>query len=136
MTEARPGADPLPSSRAERVLVVFTGATDLRALAILRPGFRHCFAVVESGGQWLIYDPASHQTRIEPIGRMALANLLGGLSGGDATLVCRRQRAAPLRLAPLAPFTCVEAVKRLLGIRAPWVLTPWQLFRLLTADNR
>jgi hypothetical protein len=36
-------------------------------------------------------------------------------------------------LPPLAPFTCVTACLRVLGQRAPLVLTPWQLFRHLQA---
>jgi hypothetical protein len=41
-----------------------------------------------------------------------------------------------MRLAPVRPFTCVEAVKRLIGIHAPWTLTPWQLFGHLTDENK
>jgi hypothetical protein len=41
--------------------------------------------------------------------------------------------AVPLRRAPLGLFTCVETAKRLLGVRARWVLTPWQLRRWLLA---
>jgi hypothetical protein len=35
------------------------------------------------------------------------------------------------RPAPLMVFTCVEAVKRVLGLHARFVLTPWQLYRHL-----
>jgi hypothetical protein len=42
-----------------------------------------------------------------------------------------RIRPAPRRPAPLRPYTCVEAVKRILGLHAPWVITPWQLYGLL-----
>jgi hypothetical protein len=38
----------------------------------------------------------------------------------------------PAKCAPFRPFTCVEAVKRALGLRAPWVFTPRQLHRHLT----
>jgi hypothetical protein len=36
-----------------------------------------------------------------------------------------------LRPAPLAPFTCVEAAKRVLGLHDRRVVTPWQLYRRL-----
>ena len=39
----------------------------------------------------------------------------------------------PLRCAPPGPFTCVEAVKRALGLRAPLVWTPRQLYRHLNS---
>lgn len=32
-----------------------------------------------------------------------------------------------------APWTCVEAMKSLLGIRAWWVITPYQLFKYCEA---
>ncbi len=115
-----------------RILIVFSGATDLRWLRVLKPGFRHCYAVLESAGGWLLVDPASHQTRIEYLGPMSLRRMLEGLQTAETTVVCCRRRAAPMRLAPIRPFTCVEAVKRLIGIHAPRVLTPWQLFGHLT----
>lgn len=34
----------------------------------------------------------------------------------------------------LAPFTCVEVIKSLLGVRWPWVLTPRQLHRRLVKE--
>jgi hypothetical protein len=35
----------------------------------------------------------------------------------------------------LAPLTCVTVVKRLLGIDAPWVWTPWQLYAHLSGPK-
>ena len=34
--------------------------------------------------------------------------------------------------APFMLFTCVEAVKRVLGIHRRGIVTPWQLYRHLT----
>ena len=33
-------------------------------------------------------------------------------------------------------FNCVEVVKALLGVRAFWVFTPWQLYKHLTKGER
>jgi hypothetical protein len=44
---------------------------------------------------------------------------------GERPLPRKRPRLA------LAPLTCVTVVKRLLGIDAPWVWTPWQLYQHL-----
>lgn len=33
----------------------------------------------------------------------------------------------------VAPWTCVEAMKSLLGIREPFILTPWQLYKHVEA---
>lgn len=112
-------------------LVVLSNQTDLPWVRLLRPGFRHCFVVVRRQGQWVAVDPLMHRTRID-----LLANI-------TAEALARRYRHHGLRVvkaavahphrhpAPLAPFTCVEAVKRVLGIHARFVLTPWQLYRYL-----
>jgi len=134
ITRHRPGT-PRPRF-GPRVLVGFSGRTDIAWLRVLRPGFRHCFAVIECEGLWLLYDPAAHQTRLQPLGAVAMGTVLQWLQADEVTVVCRRTVDAPPRLAPIRPYTCVEAVKRLLGIQAQWVITPRQLFRQLTAPER
>jgi len=37
--------------------------------------------------------------------------------------------------APWMPFSCVEAVKRVLGIHKSFILTPWQLYRFLRKEQ-
>ena len=52
------------------------------------------------------------------------ACMLAGCKQGEPDL--------PRRALWPAALTCVGVVKRILGVRAPWVLTPWQLFRHLS----
>ncbi len=119
--------DPAP----ELVLVAFGGHSDLPWLRLLRRGFRHCFLLRRVAAGWLVYDPRSDATELalwSPCGAGEIANYLHG----KGYVLCLAPRIAPeRRAAPLAPFTCVEAVKRVLGIRKRWILTPWQLFRYL-----
>ena len=49
-------------------LVVFTGEADMKWLKVLKPGFRHCFAALESRSRWVIYTPLSHRTEIIVVG--------------------------------------------------------------------
>lgn len=111
--------------------VVFSGQTDLPWLHMLRRGYRHCFVLMQQRGQWLIFDPLASHTDI------TLTDMPGGF---DLPRWYVRQGMAVWRVnvPPPAPksqhwrlFSCVEAVKRLLGLRAPWVFTPWQLMRYL-----
>ena len=44
-------------------------------------------------------------------------------------------RPQPKTAAPWGPFTCVEAVKRVLGVRARFILTPWRLYKFLREQN-
>lgn len=114
--------------RPPDVLVGFVGHTDLWWLRLLRPGFRHCFAAIRQGPVWVVIDPMSHHTlmRVE-----SCPDLMAFYVSRGITVVATRLRPPPHRPAPWRPYTCVEAVKRLLGLPAPWVLTPWQLYKFL-----
>lgn len=96
----------------------------------LRWGFRHVFVVVLRNGYWVMLD-----------GRAGLPEL-GVVAGVDYDLAgfYRREHGftvlgmtAPRRRprSPVMLGTCVGAVKRVMGIRAAWVLTPYQLYRYL-----
>lgn len=115
-----------------RAWVVFCGRADLAWLRLLAPGFRHCFLVLNDGRHWLTLDPLSCFTELEiqpvpPGFDLPAFYRARGLTVVPAPLARGRARALPW-----APFTCVEAVKRVLGLRARFVLTPRQLYRHLT----
>lgn len=131
---------PLPEtpSQGARALVAFSGRTDLKWLRLLKPGYRHCFAVVEAPGgrdgdapRWLLYNPLSVGTQMALWPGVDAAELRAGLEAEGYTVVQTRVRPLGRRVLGWRPFTCVEAVKRVLGLRAPAVLTPWQLRRYL-----
>ncbi len=121
----------------QQALVVFVGHAECRWLGCLRAGFRHCFVTLRDGGSWLACDPLKDRIELSVLavtGDFALADfyarrghtVLRGLTRPDLTR----------RSFGVAPLTCVTVVKRLLGVRSPWVLTPWQLYRYLRADGR
>lgn len=124
---------------ATQILVVFSGATTIPWLRLLRPGFRHCFAVWCDGRRWLTCDAMAHATHIAvhdlpPGFDMAAWYRAAGLR--VVRVHPYAQQACPRTPAPLAPFTCVESVKRLIGLRARRVVTPYQLWRHLAAEER
>jgi hypothetical protein len=112
-------------------IVVFSGETSLKWLKLLRPGFRHCFVLVRRRDCWVIYDPLSHRTNLAVIAGPSLGELAEWYRVRGLQVLETTVRPAPMRSAPLRPFTCVEAVKRVLGIHAPWITTPWQLYCFL-----
>ena len=112
-------------------LVVFADEATLKWLKLLRPGFRHCFVLVYRQGCWVIYDPLSHRTNLAVVSGRTMDELARWYEENGLRVIETTVRRAPLRSAPLRPFTCVEAVKRVLGIHAPWITTPWQLYRYL-----
>ena len=112
-------------------LVVFVDECGLKCLQRLRRGYRHCFVAVRSGSSWVICDPLSHRTDLTIIGDFSARQLADWYRSHGLRVVQTRVLPAPLRPAPMRPYTCVEAVKRVLGMHAPWILTPWQLYRRL-----
>ena len=113
---------------ARQALVGFCDGRGLWWLRPLRPGFRHCFVAVRDGDGWLVIDPMAHHTSIR---HTLCHDLAGYYSSHGIIVVGTALRTPPQRAAPWRPYTCVEAVKRILGVDAPWVLTPWQLYRHL-----
>jgi hypothetical protein len=119
-----------------RALVVFSGRTGVRWLQWLKPGFRHCFVALDDGIEWLTVDPLLHRLEIRASRLPSAFDLAAEYRRMELAVVEVIPAPVPLLRAPFGLFTCVETAKRLLGIRARWVLTPWQLHRWLTHRAR
>jgi hypothetical protein len=117
-----------------RVWAGFSGTAELPWLRVLKPGFRHCFAVLDDGRHWLVLDPLAPRTDLRALDRAEVPDLPEHLRRRGLTVIEARLR-HPVRPAPWRPFTCVEAVKRLIGLDAPFVFTPWQLYRRLARET-
>lgn len=111
--------------------VVFSGQTDLRYLKFLKSGFRHCFVLLNDGQNWISIDPMSHYTEVIVHDLQSEFQLPQWLKKRGYTIIsaCVNQQAS--KPAPFGLFNCVEAVKRVLGIHAFGVMTPWQLYSYL-----
>ncbi len=117
-------------------IVVFSGQTDFWWQRLLRPGYRHCGVMIECGDHWVVLEPLAARLEVR----------IFTVSSPDALKRALRRRqllavetevqvdAAPALFPGL--FTCVEAVKRALGIRAVWVQTPWQLHKNLKLGKK
>ncbi len=120
-----------------RAWVVFSGQADRPWLRILKPGFRHCFAVLHDGRQWLSFDPMLNHIDLKVHNHVPKDfDLPGWLAARGHRVMAApvdRSRKTP---SPLALFTCVEAIKRLLGLHRFFILTPWQLYRYLESYSR
>jgi hypothetical protein len=110
-------------------VVVFVDQTECHWLRALKPGFRHCFVAIEHGPAWLICDSLkAHMelTLLDPPEPFDLGEFYA--DQGHQVLLGRTALPARRTIVPLAPLTCVTIAKRLLGVHAPRVWTPWQLF--------
>lgn len=117
------------------VLLVFCHDTDLPWLRWLRPGFRHVFAALPVTGGWITLDPLSTRLELAFHPLPADSDLAGWFRRhGHIVLSTATRPPATAIPVPLALLTCVGMVKRLLGLHAPFVLTPWQLYRHLGGE--
>jgi len=113
-------------------LVVFSNETDLWWLKFLKRGFRHCFVVIRLHDKWVTIDPMAHFLEI------SLPDLPDGFDLArwfrkNGMIVVETYIRYPERR-PYPPFflSCVEVVKRILGLHLPLILTPAQLYKFLT----
>ncbi len=123
-------------SHEDTALVVFSGQTDLRWLKCLKPGFRHCFVLIRSRDSWISIDPMAHMTRIDLHDLQPGQNLQEVLQEHGLTVIGTYLRDAPKVVAVPMLCSCVEIVKRILGIQAWRIVTPWQLYRYLAHAAR
>lgn len=112
------------------IWVVFSGQTDLPWLKCLKPGFRHCYALINNGTHWITYDPLSHYTDVNVHQLPAAFNLPLWLRDRNYKVI-KAPIARIQKQAPWMPYSCVEAVKRLIGLHSVRIFTPWQLYRYL-----
>lgn len=115
--------------------VVFSGKTDLSWLRCLKKGFRHCYVLINDGKCWVSVDPMAHQTDIVVHSVPADFDLPGWFRAREHEVLPVRLSGAPKKPAPIAFFTCVEAVKRMIGLHKASVFTPWQLYQFLKSQN-
>lgn len=125
-----------PVSAPARAWVVFSGQSEWPWLKLLRPGFRHCFIVVNDGTRWMSLDPLLQHTEIKVHDVAPDFDLPAWLATRGNKVVPAALDRSHKKPAPVMLFTCVEAVKRVMGLHAPLVFTPWQLYCHLTAETQ
>lgn len=117
-------------------IVVFGDQAGLSWLRFLKPGFRHCFVLLELDDGWVMLDSLAHWMHVAilpPVSSGELASWYEG-HGYRTVVVCPHEPSAVP--APWAPFTCVETVKRALGIHRFSIWTPCQLWRFLLVGKK
>jgi hypothetical protein len=120
----------------QHALVIFVGHADCRWLGCLRAGFRHCFVALRDGSTWMTCDPLKDRIELRMLPLPADFDLPGFYAAqGHVVLQGQTRPGVSRGKGAIVPLTCVSVAKRLLGVRAPWVLTPWQLCRHLRGDG-
>lgn len=124
-------ADTIAPRQPQAAWVVFTDETSVWWLRGLRRGFRHCFVILHDGVNWLSIDPLLTRLCVmnHPCGdNLHLPNYLK--AKGYTVIPAQIHTSLPRVMRPDL-FTCVSVARRVLGLQAPGVWTPWQLYRFL-----
>ncbi len=120
-----------------KIWVIFTNKTDISWLKILKPGFRHCYALLDDGTQWITYDPLSSFTDItkHPKGT-TIRNLPLWFKSQGEEIIAVNILGSKDKVAPISFYNCVEAIKRLIGLHSIFIITPYQLYTHLKKNNK
>lgn len=115
-----------------QAVIVFHGRGQGRWARFLAPGFRHCFVCVldHARGIWVRIDGRAGipEFRAEASAAFDLETFYR--AAGFTVIVLENHVPRPPRT-PMMLGTCVGAAKRVIGLHAPLVLTPRQLYRRL-----
>lgn len=117
-----------------RALVVFCDPDDARWQWALKPGFRHVFCVIAGGDYWITVDARTAQSVIE-VTSGTVYDLAAHYRAEGLTVVEWDGKQRPWR-SPFATANCVGLTKAILGVRAWWAQTPYQLWKHLSKESR
>jgi hypothetical protein len=130
MAEFNPILSQISQPKEQKAWVVFSGDADLPWLKILKKGYRHCYVLLNDGEHWISLDPLSCHTEIMVHHIAPEFDLSGWLALRDLTVIPAEIKPKTSQ-APIGFYSCVEAVKHVLGLHNPWIITPWQLYKKL-----
>ena len=120
-----------------KAVVVFHGeGTGFWPAFFGRDGFRHCYVVVPSGDYWILLDGRAGSPLLACIGGTKEHDMAALLRAEGYTVA---EAAMPDEYDSLWPWmvgNCVGAIKKVLGLRNPLILTPYQLYRHLRRRSK
>jgi len=108
--------------------VAFGGTRTRWWMRFLKRGFYHCALVLGNGRDWILIDPLVHFTDLIVLKNTSILQIL---KAKGYRLVRTTPTIPPVISIRFRPLTCVEIVKRFLGINRSEIWTPYQLFKFL-----
>lgn len=114
-----------------RALVCFQDASAHWAARFLKPGFQHVWVVVANDGVWMMLDPKMGTPVLHAITNDSFD--LASFYREQGLHVVEVETREIEHFWPLMLNNCVAVVKLIIGLRAPFIWTPWQLYRRLMA---
>ena len=108
--------------------VAFGGERTRWWMRFLKKGFYHCALLLGNGRDWILIDPLVHFTDVIVLKNVRIREVM---QAKGYRLIRTTPRIPNCTQLQLRPMTCVETVKRFLGIRSFKIWTPYQLFIFL-----
>ncbi len=118
------------TSEFSSAYVLFHPHTHLKILQILHPSYRHCAVLLENDTHFLLLDPLSQRLHIQLFVKDDTPDTLTQLAFRGFDIIKTNISFFEPRLS-IELFSCVSFVKRTLGLYAPFILTPYQLYQYL-----
>ena len=119
----------------EDVLVVFTDNAAHWYLRFLKRGFRHCFVVLGNGQEWVLLEHLFSSTEISLIKFFTKEELRNIFISKGHIVIEGSFFPRPVSARKIGIFTCVESIKRVLGIKSMNLATPYQLYKFLKKEK-
>ena len=118
------------STKWDNVWVVFSPVTTLWYLGFLKAGFKHCFLILEDNGYFFIVDPLASKIELMSL-RLFGDGIVSEFERLGMKVVKAEINSYVSPAWKFGIFTCVEVIKRILGVYSFKVITPYQLYKYL-----
>ena len=123
------------STTGEQWYIVFTRAKyDHWIYRFINRDMGHVYAIKSLNDyQWLVVQPRVNITEVRVKVKASYPHIR--MITGEAAKIVKVTAINTKPRGAINFFNCVEQVKALIGLRAPWCFTPQQLYNLLEGDH-
>jgi hypothetical protein len=110
---------------SDNVYAVFTAAREHWWSQFLHPLYQHCYLIKAEPEHWIVYGKTS-----EGLDLLTLPEF----SASEENVVVVKAKVRDNHRGLFMLNTCVGHIKQAIGIRNPFILTPYQLYKHLARD--
>ena len=112
-----------------RALVIFRPEGDRWYSRLLKPGFRHVFCLLDDGDFWILIDGLVGVPFVQAVAESSFDVAGWYRDQGFSVIETVKRNQAPRT--PFVAANCVGMAKVVIGVRAAFAFTPYQLYRAL-----
>ncbi len=111
-----------------KAIIVFEDNTTLWYLRLLERDFRHCYVILinDSSANCLEINPMSNKIFFNTFHKIGLKSFLT-----EKKYLVVDCSFVPTKALPIGVFSCVEVIKRIVGINNRFIITPKKLYTYL-----